>query len=97
MLVVDACLPSTESMEGIEAVAEMLRDQRVRTDVPVIFISGYREDTPMVREKLKGYPALEARYKWVWKDEEFELLSDAIGEELKRLKGDKYAPSNMGR
>jgi CheY-like chemotaxis protein len=81
-LVVDACLPSLE-MEGIEAVAELLDENqiggpRIAADVPIIFNSGYGEDTPTVRDKLRGYPVLANRYEWVCKDGEIEVLIDAI-------------------
>jgi CheY-like chemotaxis protein len=91
VLVVDACLPSVERMEGIEAIAELLDESqtggsRIAADVPIIFLSGYREDTPLVREKLRSYPILAKRgYRWVWKDDEFEVLSDAIYSERRRL------------
>ena len=91
VLVVDACLPTIE-MEGIEAVAELLDNKKtgrshIASDVPIIFISGYKEDTPIVREKLRGYLVLNERgYRWVWKDDEFEILSDAIASESRRLK-----------
>lgn len=91
VLVVDACLPSLERMEGIEAVAELLDETqtgraRIAANVPIIFISGYREDTPIVREKLHSYPVFATRsYRWVWKDDEFEILSDAIESERRRL------------
>ena len=93
VLVVDACLPSLEQMEGIEAVADLLNENRtgsprIAADVPIIFISGYREDTPIVREKLRGYHTLSRRgYRWVWKDNEIEVLSDAINSEKRRLEG----------
>jgi len=92
VLVVDACLPTLE-MEGIEAVAELLNENRTRgpriaEDVPIIFLSGYRKDQPIVRDKLRGYPVLNKRgYRWVWKDDEFEVLGDAINKERRRLKG----------
>ena len=91
VLIVDACLPFVERMEGIEAVAELLDDSqpggaRIPGNVPIIFISGYREDTPLVRAKLHSYPVFKRRsYRWIWKDEEFEILSDAIDSEKKRL------------
>jgi CheY-like chemotaxis protein len=84
VLIVDACLPSDEQMEGIEAVAAIV--DRLARRVPVIFISGYKEDTPKVRRKLQQYPELTGRYRWVWKDDEFEILADAIQDEMKRLK-----------
>jgi CheY-like chemotaxis protein len=92
VLIVDACLPSVDRMEGIEAVAELLDDHpggaRLPGNVPIIFISGYREDTPLVRAKLHSYPVFAKRsYRWVWKDDEFEVLSDAIDAERKRLNG----------
>ena len=92
VLVVDACLPTLE-MEGIEAVAELLNENRtggprIAADVPIIFISGYREDTPIVREKLRSYHMLNRRgYRWVWKDDEIEILSDAINSEKTPIKG----------
>jgi CheY-like chemotaxis protein len=92
VLVVDACLPSIE-MEGVEAVAELLDDRRtggprIASDVPIIFISGYQADTPNVRDKLSRYHMLSKRgYRWVWKDDEFEVLSDAIDSERRRLTG----------
>ena len=91
VLIVDACLPTVEQMEGIEAVAELLNEEqtggsRIAPNVPIIFISGYREDTPIVRDKLRGFPILKRRgYRWVWKDDEFEILSDAIDWERRRL------------
>jgi CheY-like chemotaxis protein len=85
VLVVDACLPSDEQMEGIEAVAELIGDGRVCQGVPVIFISGYRADTPKVRDKLRSLPMLKERCRWVWKDDEFEILGDTIRDESKRL------------
>lgn len=91
VLIVDACLPSVERMEGIEAVAELLDETqpggaRLPDNVPIIFISGYREDTPLVRAKLHSYPVFKKRhYRWVWKDDEFEILSDAIASEKEHL------------
>lgn len=86
VLIVDACLPSDEQMEGIEAVAELIANGRVLRTVPVIFISGYREDTPKVRDRLRSFPILKERFRWVWKDDEFEILGDTIREESKRLR-----------
>jgi CheY-like chemotaxis protein len=93
VLVVDACLPKVEQMEGIEAVAGLLSENqkggsRIAADVPIIFISGYREDTPIVRDKLGGYEVLRRRgYGWFWKEDEIQLLSDAIENERNRLRG----------
>ena len=84
VLIVDVCLPSDEQMEGIEAIASIVG--RLNSNVPVIFISGYKEDTPKVRRKLQAYPQLVGRYRWVWKDDEFEVLADAIHDEIERLK-----------
>lgn len=84
VLIVDVCLPSDEKMEGIEAVASLVGS--IKPTVPVIFISGYREDTPKVRRKLQEYPQLNGRYRWVWKDDEFEVLADAVQEETERRK-----------
>jgi CheY-like chemotaxis protein len=84
ILIVDACLPSDEQMEGIEAIAALVG--RIDPKVPVVFISGYKEDTPKVRRKLQAYPQLSGRYRWVWKDDEFEVLADAIHDETERLK-----------
>lgn len=91
LLVIDACLPTVERMEGIEAIAELLDETqeggaKIAGHVPIVFISGYREDTPMVREKLHNNPVLDKHgYRWVWKDDEFEVLSDAIDLERRRL------------
>jgi CheY-like chemotaxis protein len=85
VLIVDVCLPSDEKMEGIEAVASLVGEQRVGPAVPIIFISGYKDDTPKVRKRLQLYPDLKGRYRWVWKDDEFEVLADAIEAELARL------------
>ena len=91
VLIVDACLPEEGQMEGIEAVAELLNEEqtggsRIAANVPIIFISGYQEDTRIVQEKLRRYPVLKRRgYRWMWKDHEFEMLSDAISEEKQRL------------
>lgn len=86
VLIVDVCLPSDERMEGIEAVASLVGEKRIGAAVPIIFISGYKEETPKVRRKLLDYPDLRGRYRWVWKDDEFEVLADVIETELARLK-----------
>ena len=86
LLVVDVCLPNAEKMEGLECVAELIKDSRIKSRVPIIFISGYREDSPMVKKKLSAHSVLKERYRWVWKDDEVEVLGDAIDAEFNRLK-----------
>jgi CheY-like chemotaxis protein len=84
VLVVDACLPSLEYMEGIEAVAELIGSSQLGPEVPVVFFSGFTVDDPMISEKLKSYPVLVNRYEWVNKDDDFEAIPQAINRLLQR-------------
>jgi len=86
VLVIDVSLTGSDKMEGIEAMAELVKSGGIRRTVPIVFYSNYEETTPMIRKRLQSLPALDARYRWVHKDLEYEAITDAIEAELARLR-----------
>jgi CheY-like chemotaxis protein len=87
VLVVDVRLP-TRAMEGVTAVADLLREGLIQDHVPVIFISVLDEDDAGCQGKLKEYPFMEGRYIWIQKPFELELLVDMISEEIEARQHD---------
>jgi CheY-like chemotaxis protein len=86
VLVIDARLPSSK-YEGVDSVGKLLRSNRIRKDVPIIFISVDPDTDEGPAAALQQCKIPAGRYRWLTKPFEHTRLATTINSELTRLRG----------
>lgn len=89
VLLVDARLPlrnneSIKDFTGLNTVAELLDENKIKPTVPIIFFSNFSENE--CQQSLKERPILTGRYCWLHKPFEMVWLEEKINEQLKKLR-----------